>query len=102
MAVKDRSITSRTVAHHFESITHFSVSARTIRRRLQQSSSSGQDVHCLVFPDAETQTSKQPTALKEGSGWQNGMKFTGQSSPHLVHNTTMVVFEFGDTLREDA
>ncbi|GFX02207.1 transposable element Tcb1 transposase [Trichonephila clavipes] len=38
MAVKARSITSRTVAHHFESITHFSVSARTIRRRLQQSS----------------------------------------------------------------
>ncbi|GFS78880.1 uncharacterized protein TNCV_4341481 [Trichonephila clavipes] len=37
MAVTDRSITSRTIAQHIESITHHSVSARTIRRRLQQS-----------------------------------------------------------------
>ncbi|GFV50331.1 transposable element Tcb1 transposase [Trichonephila clavipes] len=37
MAVMDRSITSRTVAQHIESVTHHSVSARTIRRRLQQS-----------------------------------------------------------------
>ncbi|GFS90422.1 transposable element Tcb1 transposase [Trichonephila clavipes] len=36
LAVTDRSVTSRTVAHHIESVTH-SVSARTIRRRLQQS-----------------------------------------------------------------
>ncbi|GFX12226.1 transposable element Tcb1 transposase [Trichonephila clavipes] len=37
MAVEDRSVTSRTVAQHIESVTHYSVSARTIRRRLQQS-----------------------------------------------------------------
>ncbi|GFU02611.1 transposable element Tcb1 transposase [Trichonephila clavipes] len=37
MAVMDRSVTSRTVAQHIESVTHHSVSARTIRRRLQQS-----------------------------------------------------------------
>ncbi|GFW17921.1 transposable element Tcb1 transposase [Trichonephila clavipes] len=37
MAVTDRSVTSRTVAQHIESITHHSVSERTIRRRLQQS-----------------------------------------------------------------
>ncbi|GFW97250.1 transposable element Tcb1 transposase [Trichonephila clavipes] len=37
MAVTDRSITSRTVAKHIESVTHHSVSARTIRRFLQQS-----------------------------------------------------------------
>ncbi|GFX85455.1 transposable element Tcb1 transposase [Trichonephila clavipes] len=36
-AVTDRSVTSRTVAQHIESVTHHSVSARTIRRRLQQS-----------------------------------------------------------------
>ncbi|GFX66771.1 piezo-type mechanosensitive ion channel component 1 [Trichonephila clavipes] len=36
MAVTDRSVTSRTVAQHIESVTHHSVSARTIRRRLQQ------------------------------------------------------------------
>ncbi|GFS52947.1 transposable element Tcb1 transposase [Trichonephila clavipes] len=32
-----RSVTSRTVAQHIESVTHHSVSARTIRRRLLQS-----------------------------------------------------------------
>ncbi|GFY25808.1 transposable element Tcb1 transposase [Trichonephila clavipes] len=37
MAVTDRSVTSRTVAQHIESVTHHSVSARTIRCRLQQS-----------------------------------------------------------------
>ncbi|GFV27736.1 transposable element Tcb1 transposase [Trichonephila clavipes] len=35
MAVSDRSVKSRTVAQHIESVTHHSVSARTIRRRLQ-------------------------------------------------------------------
>ncbi|GFX01523.1 transposable element Tcb1 transposase [Trichonephila clavipes] len=37
MAVTDRSVTSRTIAQHIESVTHHSVSARTIRSRLQQS-----------------------------------------------------------------
>ncbi|GFV30288.1 transposable element Tcb1 transposase [Trichonephila clavipes] len=37
MAVTNRSVTSRTVEHHIESVTHPSVSARDIRRRLQQS-----------------------------------------------------------------
>ncbi|GFV01590.1 transposable element Tcb1 transposase [Trichonephila clavipes] len=35
MAVTDRSVTSRTIAQHIQSVTHRSVS--TIRRRLQQS-----------------------------------------------------------------
>ncbi|GFU34979.1 transposable element Tcb1 transposase [Trichonephila clavipes] len=37
MAVTNHSVTSRTVSQHIESVTHLSVSARTIRRRLQQS-----------------------------------------------------------------
>ncbi|GFW98702.1 transposable element Tcb1 transposase [Trichonephila clavipes] len=37
MAVMDRSVTSRTIAQHIESVTHHSVSVRAIRRRLQQS-----------------------------------------------------------------
>ncbi|GFW06626.1 transposable element Tcb1 transposase [Trichonephila clavipes] len=40
MAVKDSSITSRTIAQHIESLTHHSVSVRTIRRRLQQNGQS--------------------------------------------------------------
>ncbi|GFU36481.1 transposable element Tcb1 transposase [Trichonephila clavipes] len=38
IAVMYRSVTSRTVAQHIESVTHHSVSAHTIRRRLLQSS----------------------------------------------------------------
>ncbi|GFW77173.1 uncharacterized protein TNCV_2726031 [Trichonephila clavipes] len=45
MTVTDRSVISRTIAQHIESVTHRSVSARTIRRRLQRRL---QDVHCLV------------------------------------------------------
>ncbi|GFV68953.1 transposable element Tcb2 transposase [Trichonephila clavipes] len=37
IAVTDLSVTSRTIAQHIESVMHHSVSARTIRRRLQQS-----------------------------------------------------------------
>ncbi|GFY24750.1 transposable element Tcb1 transposase [Trichonephila clavipes] len=37
MAATDRSVTSRTVAQHIESVTHHSVSARAIRRHLQHS-----------------------------------------------------------------
>ncbi|GFU05251.1 transposable element Tcb1 transposase [Trichonephila clavipes] len=37
MAVTDRSVTSRTVAQHIESVTHHSLSTRSIRCRLQQS-----------------------------------------------------------------
>ncbi|UYV82697.1 hypothetical protein LAZ67_22000593 [Cordylochernes scorpioides] len=37
IAMTDRSFTSRTLAQHIQSVTHHSVSARTIRRRLKQS-----------------------------------------------------------------
>ncbi|GFU41740.1 transposable element Tcb1 transposase [Trichonephila clavipes] len=37
MAVTDLSVISRTIAQHIESVTHHSVSARNIRRHLQQS-----------------------------------------------------------------
>ncbi|GFY59597.1 uncharacterized protein TNIN_362161 [Trichonephila inaurata madagascariensis] len=41
MAVTDRPVTSRTIPQHIESVTHRSVSARTVRRRLQQSGYKG-------------------------------------------------------------
>ncbi|GFU66488.1 transposable element Tcb1 transposase [Trichonephila clavipes] len=37
MTMTDRSVTLRTIAQHIESVTHHSVYARNIRRRLQQS-----------------------------------------------------------------
>ncbi|UYV67601.1 hypothetical protein LAZ67_5001346 [Cordylochernes scorpioides] len=63
MAVADRSFTSRTVAQHIQSVTHHSVSALTIRRRLQQS---------------------------EGCRRQNGMKLSLLTSQASVCNTTIM------------
>ncbi|GFW31053.1 transposable element Tcb1 transposase [Trichonephila clavipes] len=41
--------------------------------------------------------------MKEGCGWQNGMKLSLLTSHASVCNTTMVGFESGDTVeREDA
>ncbi|GFV83992.1 transposable element Tcb1 transposase [Trichonephila clavipes] len=61
MAVTDRSVTSRTVAQHIEHVTHHSVSARTIRRRLQQSGLSARHPFLgLSTIDAEPQTSPPP------------------------------------------
>ncbi|GFU85980.1 hypothetical protein TNCV_3069821 [Trichonephila clavipes] len=37
LAMEDHAATSRTLAQQIQSVTHFSVSTRTIRRRLQQS-----------------------------------------------------------------
>ncbi|GFU71348.1 transposable element Tcb1 transposase [Trichonephila clavipes] len=49
MAGMDRSITSRTVAQHIESVTHHSMPARTIDAIYSRVVCS-QDVHCLVYP----------------------------------------------------
>ncbi|GFX57024.1 transposable element Tcb1 transposase [Trichonephila clavipes] len=49
MAVTDRSVTSRTVAQHIDSVTHHSVSACTNRRRFSKVVCP-QEVHCLVYP----------------------------------------------------
>ncbi|GFV57740.1 HTH_Tnp_Tc3_2 domain-containing protein [Trichonephila clavipes] len=60
MAVTDRSVTSRTVAQNIESATHHSVSARNIRRRLQQSWSVRKTSIAWSTLDAKPQTSPTP------------------------------------------
>ncbi|GFV53447.1 uncharacterized protein TNCV_2205831 [Trichonephila clavipes] len=59
MTVTDRSVTSRTIAQHIESVTHHSVSARNIQRRLQQSGLSARRP-LLDSLDADPQTSPPP------------------------------------------
>ncbi|GFU68431.1 HTH_38 domain-containing protein [Trichonephila clavipes] len=92
MAVTDRSVTSRTVAQHNESIMHHSVSARTIRRRLQQSGLSARRL--LLGLDVSAANG----VMKEGCWWQKGMKLSLLTSHASVCNTTMVRFESGDTV----
>ncbi|GFX51039.1 transposable element Tcb1 transposase [Trichonephila clavipes] len=76
-AVTDRSVTLRSVAQHNESVTHHSMSARTIQRRLQQS---GMSARRRLFGLPLT---------------QNHRRLHRQCS---VCNTTMVGFESGDTV----
>ncbi|GFT83671.1 uncharacterized protein TNCV_2826031 [Trichonephila clavipes] len=58
MAVTDRSVTSRTIAQHIESVTHHSVSARTIRRTAEWSVRKTSIARSTL--DAEPQTSPPP------------------------------------------
>ncbi|GFV23435.1 HTH_38 domain-containing protein [Trichonephila clavipes] len=96
MAVTDRSVTSRTIEQHIDSITHHSVSARTIRRRLQKSGLSA--THPLHGLPLTTYVSAANGAMKEGCGRQNGIKLSLLTSHASVCNTTMVGFESGDTV----
>ncbi|GFU66198.1 transposable element Tcb1 transposase [Trichonephila clavipes] len=69
MAGMDRSVTSGTIAQHIESVTHHSVFARTIRRRLQQS---GLSARCalLGLPSQNHNVFHRTNgAMKEGCGW---------------------------------
>ncbi|GFU05457.1 transposable element Tc1 transposase [Trichonephila clavipes] len=62
-AVTDHSVSSRTVAQYIESVTHHSVSAHAIRRRLQQSGLSARRPLLGLPLDAELQTSA-PTMVR--------------------------------------
>ncbi|GFW36205.1 uncharacterized protein TNCV_4930671 [Trichonephila clavipes] len=60
MSVTDRSVTSRTVAQHIESVTHHSVSACTIRHRFTTEWSVRKMSIAWSTLDAEPQTSPPP------------------------------------------
>ncbi|GFY24850.1 uncharacterized protein TNCV_2690411 [Trichonephila clavipes] len=69
MAVKDHSVTSRTIPQHIESVTHHSVSARTIRRCLQQMWSVRKTFIACSTLEGEPQTSPPPMVrLKKDVG----------------------------------
>ncbi|GFX28355.1 transposable element Tcb1 transposase [Trichonephila clavipes] len=111
MAVMDRAATSRTIAQQIQSVTHHSMSARTIRRRLQQSRIfqrrlllrlplTGNHRHLRHYWCDERQT--------ETTEWKNvfvDIVFTDikwtlclLTNPASACNITMVGFEFGHTV----
>ncbi|GFV28954.1 transposable element Tcb1 transposase [Trichonephila clavipes] len=104
MAVTDRLVTSRTITQHNEFVMHHSVSARTIRRRLQQS---GLSTRHLLLGLSLMQNHRRLNRqwCDERKIWvaeRNEVVFTDKSRI-CVCNTTMVGFESGDTVeREDA
>ncbi|GFU26368.1 transposable element Tcb1 transposase [Trichonephila clavipes] len=72
MAVTDRSVTSLTIAQHIESVTHHSVSARTIRRRLQQSGlSARRQLLGLPLTQNHRRLRRQWCDERRNWGWQN-------------------------------
>ncbi|GFU28123.1 transposable element Tcb1 transposase [Trichonephila clavipes] len=95
----DRSVTSRTIAQHIESVTHHLVSARTIRRRLQPSGLSARRPLLGLPLTQNNRRLHSQWCDEEGCGRQNGMKLSLLTSHAPVCNITMVGFESGDTWR---
>ncbi|GFT33908.1 transposable element Tcb1 transposase [Trichonephila clavipes] len=98
MAVTDRSVTSRTVAQHIESVTHHSLSARTMRRRLQQSGlSARRQLLGLLLTQNHRRFRHQRCDERRVwmAEWNEVSLLTSHAS---VCNTTMVGFESGDTV----
>ncbi|GFW70730.1 transposable element Tcb1 transposase [Trichonephila clavipes] len=88
MAVTDRSVTSQTVAQHTESVTHHSVSARTIRRRLQQSGLSARRSF-LGLPLTQNHRRLRRQWCDERRMWvagRNEVVFTDESHIFLQHH----------------
>ncbi|GFT05049.1 transposable element Tcb1 transposase [Trichonephila clavipes] len=88
MAVTDRSVTSRTVEQHIESVTHHSVSARTIRRRLQQSGLSAR-TPLLGLPLTQNHRRLRRQWCDERRMWAaewNEVDFTDESRICLLYN----------------
>ncbi|GFV19398.1 transposable element Tcb1 transposase [Trichonephila clavipes] len=88
MAVTNRSVISRTVAQHIESVTHHSVCARTIRHRLQQS---GLSARCplLGLPLTQNHRRLRREWCDERKMWAaewNDVVFTDESRMCLQHH----------------
>ncbi|GFX08106.1 transposable element Tcb1 transposase [Trichonephila clavipes] len=100
MAVTDRSVTSRTIAQYIESVTHHSVFARTIRRRLQQSGLSARR-QLLGLSLTQNHRRLRRQWCDERRMWAaewNEVAFTDEYRICLQHHDGMVGFESGDTV----
>ncbi|GFU73441.1 transposable element Tcb1 transposase [Trichonephila clavipes] len=96
MAVTTRSVASRTVAQHIESVTHHSVFARTIRRRLKQSGLSARRT-LLGLTWTQNHRCLRRQWCDERRMWVaegNEVVFIDESQS--VYNTTMIGFKSGD------
>ncbi|GFT67735.1 transposable element Tcb1 transposase [Trichonephila clavipes] len=100
MALTDRSVISRIIAQHIVSVTHHSVSARTIRRRLQQIALSARRP-LLDLPLTQNHRRLYRQWCDEGGcERQNRMKLSLLTSHASVCNIPMEAFESGDTVEK--
>ncbi|UYV75564.1 hypothetical protein LAZ67_13000629 [Cordylochernes scorpioides] len=89
MAVTDRSVTSRTVAEHIQSVTQHPVSARTIRRRLQQSGLSARRPLLRLLPLTQNHRRLHRQWCRERRMWTaewNEIVFSYESRFCLQHH----------------
>ncbi|GFV50040.1 transposable element Tcb1 transposase [Trichonephila clavipes] len=88
MALTDRSVTSRTVAQHIESVTHHSVSAHTIRRHLYQNGlSAKRPLLCLPLTQNHRRLRCQwCDESRMGAAEWNEVVFTDESRICLQHH----------------
>ncbi|PRD29660.1 UNVERIFIED_CONTAM: Transposable element Tcb1 transposase [Trichonephila clavipes] len=85
MARVDHSVTSRTVAHHIESVTHHSVSARTIRRQWSDRKTS---INCISILTQNNRRLRRQWCDKRRmwvAEW-NEIAFTDESRICLQHH----------------
>ncbi|GFU63208.1 HTH_38 domain-containing protein [Trichonephila clavipes] len=101
MSVTDRSVTSRTIAQHIESVTHHSASARTIRCCLQQSGLSARRPLLGLPLTQNHRCFRRQSCDERRYGRQNGMKLSLLTSHASICNTTMVGFQSGDTVERE-
>ncbi|GFT16905.1 transposable element Tc1 transposase [Trichonephila clavipes] len=88
ITVTDRSVTSRTMAQHIESVTHHSVSARTVQHRLLQSGLSARHP-LLVLPLTQNHRRLRRQWCDERRMWAAEWKkvvFTEESRICLEHH----------------
>ncbi|GFU93685.1 integrase catalytic domain-containing protein [Trichonephila clavipes] len=88
MTVTDHSVTSRTVAQHIETVTHYSLSARIIRRRLQQRGlSARRPLLCLPLTQNHRRLRRQWCDERRmwAAEW-NEVVFTDESRTCLHHH----------------
>ncbi|GFV55834.1 transposable element Tcb1 transposase [Trichonephila clavipes] len=88
IAVTNRLVTSRKTVQHIESVTHHSVSARTIRRRLQQSTLSARRP-LVVIPMTQYHRRLRRQWCNERRMWAsewNEVVFTDESRICLQHH----------------
>ncbi|GFV44645.1 transposable element Tcb1 transposase [Trichonephila clavipes] len=98
MAVTNRSVASRTGSQNIESVTNHSVSARIIRRHLQQSGLSARRP-LLGLSLTQNHRRLRRQWCDERRTWVakwNEVDFTDDS--RIYCNTTMVAFESGGTV----
>ncbi|GFY17667.1 transposable element Tcb1 transposase [Trichonephila clavipes] len=92
VAETNRSVPSQTVAQHIESVTHHSVSARTVRHCLQQSGLSARR-SLLGLPLSENHSRLHRQWCDERSKWVtewNEVIFTDESRICLQHHNGLI------------